>query len=343
MKRDLALVLCIVLLSAGWFASDAHAQTGSAQRHVAAAKAAAYRPGQDLTYVFDSMCEEPRPNSTAATQIPATPASRNIPPRSEWYVEPAKVFDNLYYVGSINESAWAVTTSEGIILIDTTQDYTVEEVVVGGLKKLGLDPAQVKYAIVGHAHAAPSYGARFLQDNLQTRIVVSEADWNVMAKNTVPAELKPKRDFVATDGMKLTLGDTTVTLYVTPGHTPGTISTLVPLKDGNQTHLGYVLGGMGADVGRDGVQYVANESEAFRTWTASNKRFHDAAMKAGADVFLSIHPHHDKTFDKINALRFRRPGDPHPFVGKDVIDRHVTVMTECMAAQLAWRNAGQSN
>ncbi len=50
---------------------------------------------------------------------------------------------------------------------------------------------------------------------------------------------------VPTDGMKLTLGDTTLTLYVTPGHTPGTLSTLVPLKDGNQRHLGYILGGRG--------------------------------------------------------------------------------------------------
>jgi metallo-beta-lactamase class B len=43
---------------------------------------------------------------------------------------------------------------------------------------------------------------------------------------------------VATDGQKLTLGDTTVTMYFTPGHTPGTISMLIPLKDGNQRHHG---------------------------------------------------------------------------------------------------------
>ena len=36
---------------------------------------------------------------------------------------------------------------------------------------------------------------------------------------------------VATDGMKLTLGDTTLTMYLTPGHTLGTISTLIPVKD----------------------------------------------------------------------------------------------------------------
>ena len=343
MKRDRTPLCCIVLLLFGWSAMEAYAQSTTAQTHVAAAKAAVYRPGQDFSYVFDSVCAEPKPSPSLAAQPTTAPATRTSPPRSEWYAEPTKVFDNLYFVGSISDSVWAVKTSEGIILVDTGQDYSVKELVANGLNKLGLDPTQIKYAIVTHPHGAPSYGARFLQDTYRPRIILSEADWNVMAKSNVPAELKPKKDMVATDGMKLTLGDTTLTLYITPGHTPGTISVLVPLKDGNQTHLGYILGGMGWDVGRDGVQYFSDESEALRTWSASIKRFRDIALKAGADVYLSIHPHHNKTLEMINVLRFRRPGGPHPFVNKEAIQNHATVMTECMDAQLAWLRIGRSN
>src|SRR5690348_17576858 len=46
---------------------------------------------------------------------------------SQWHAEPVKVFDNLYFVGQSEYSAWAVTTSQGIILIDTIWDYSVEE------------------------------------------------------------------------------------------------------------------------------------------------------------------------------------------------------------------------
>ncbi len=46
----------------------------------------------------------------------ANPAS--APARDTWYAEPAKVFDNLYFVGGKIHSSWALTTSEGIILID---------------------------------------------------------------------------------------------------------------------------------------------------------------------------------------------------------------------------------
>ena len=67
--------------------------------------------------------------------------------------EPVKVFDNLYFVGMTEYSAWAVKTSDGIILLDTIYDYSIEDEVVGGLKKLGLDPATIKYALVSHGHA----------------------------------------------------------------------------------------------------------------------------------------------------------------------------------------------
>jgi metallo-beta-lactamase class B len=81
------------------------------------------------------------------------------PARDTWYTDPAKVFDNLYFVGTKIHSSWALTTSEGIILIDTLYDYASDEAIVGGLKKLGLDPASVKFVIamaMAITSAAPS-------------------------------------------------------------------------------------------------------------------------------------------------------------------------------------------
>jgi metallo-beta-lactamase class B len=150
-----------------------------------------------------------------------------------------------------------------------------------------------------------------------------------------PNELKPKKDMVATDGMKLTLGDTTLTLYLTPGHTPGTISTLVPLKDGNERHLGAVWGGINPNLYGHGVRNGATLEEVIKTWSASAARFQDT-RKAGADVYLTIHPYYDKTNpDKLHALNFRKPGGPHPFVNKDNVQRFLTIIKECSLARLA--------
>src|SRR5690349_3037576 len=61
-----------------------------------------------------------------------------VPPRDTWYAPPAKVFDNLYFVGGKIHSSWALSTRDGIILIDTLYPYNSEELIVGGMKKLGL-------------------------------------------------------------------------------------------------------------------------------------------------------------------------------------------------------------
>jgi metallo-beta-lactamase class B len=348
MKGYLMPVFCSVFFLAGWIPIEADAQGANAQSHAAAARALAYEPGHDFTFAFEVICAEPRPAGQragggrgAAPERGAAPAGgRGNPPRAQWYAEPVKLFDNLYYVGTDNDSVYALTTSEGIVLLNAGPDYSVEAEVVDGMKKLGLDPANIKYTVVADARA-PSYGGvRFLQDHYETRVLSSEADWNVMAKTNVPDAARPRKDMVVTDGQKLTLGDTTVTLYVTPGHTPGTISMIIPLRDGNQRHVAALLGGRDPLANGEGVQYFPTELEAAKAWKVSINRFRDIAAKAGADVFLITRGQNDRLPDKIRALKYRKPGGPHPFVNKDAIKRYLTMTSECMDAQLAWRASG---
>ena len=153
------------------------------------------------------------------------------------------MFDNLYYVGMTEYSAWAVKTSDGIILLDTIYDYSIEDEVVGGLKKLGLDPATIKYALVSHGHVDHFGGAKYLQEKFGTKILMSAADWELIAASR--NQNKPTRDLVVADGQKLTLGDTTLTFTLTPGHTPGTVSTLIPVTDNGTPHLVAEWGGTG--------------------------------------------------------------------------------------------------
>ena len=105
----------------------------------------------------------------------ARPAS--APARETWYAEPAKVFDDLYFVGGKIHSSWALTTSQGIILFDTIYPYNSEELIVGGMKRLGLNPGDIKYVLISHAHADHIGGAEMLQKRYGARIVMGGADW----------------------------------------------------------------------------------------------------------------------------------------------------------------------
>ena len=156
---------------------------------------------------------------------------RPIPPREKWYAEPAQVFDNVYFIGTKEHNSWAIKTSAGIIILDTMFNYAAEEEIIGGLKKLGLNPADIKYVIVSHGHGDHDEGAALLQSRYGAHVVMGAADWDLIEKNPdIPGGI-PKRDIVAQDGQKITLGDSSVTIITTPGHTLGTLSMIFTVKD----------------------------------------------------------------------------------------------------------------
>jgi len=289
--------------------------------HVALAKTAAGDAYQNL---FNFLCAVPAPRGGAAQG--GGPRAGGRPPgppeRSTWYAEPVKVFDNLYFVGQSEYSAWALTTPAGIILFDTLFDYSVEEEVAGGLKKLGLDPATIRYVVVSHPHPDHHGGAKFLQDRYQARILMSAADWDVIDRLN---GTKPTRDMVVTDGQRLTLGDTTVALYVTPGHTPGTLSMVFPVRDNGRTHTVAYWGGNGLNADR----------ESLEAYVQSARRFADVARQANADILMSNHTDWDGSKTYLPRLSNRAPGSPHPYVvGPAGVRNYLDVARECATARV---------
>ncbi|HTC88453.1 MAG TPA: MBL fold metallo-hydrolase [Bryobacteraceae bacterium] len=321
MRIALGLLLGVSILAG----QDTH---NTPEAHFAAAKAAA---GEDFQNLLQFQCYGPGPADPHATPSGGPravgPRPAGPPERSTWHAEPVKVFDNLYFFGQSEYAVWAITTSEGIIVLDTIFDYSVEDEVAAGMKKLGLDPANIKYAVVSHAHPDHDGGARFLQEHYGTRVIMSPADWDVLDKRTFGT--KPKRDIEATDGQKLTLGETTLTLYITPGHTPGTISTLFPAKDNGTPHLAALWGGVGLNTNRDSVQ----------NYIRSAQRFSHIVKQAGADIILANHTDWDRSKINLPLLAKRTPGMANPYiVGNAKALNFLKVAEECATARVAWAN-----
>jgi metallo-beta-lactamase class B len=291
---------------------------GAIDTHLAAAKAAA---GVEFTGTLARNCILPQTAPSADVTPPPPPA------RATWFAEPAKVFDNLYFVGTKFHSSWALTTREGIILIDTLYDYASDEAIVGGLRKLGLDPAAVKYVIISHAHNDHVGGAKLMQDRFGSRIVMAGPDWDAVEQsvNRFPNG-KPKRDIVAMDDQKITLGDEAVTLVLTPGHTPGTMSMLFDVKDNGKPLTVAYSGGTAFN--------FVNDVPHFDTYIGSQRKMAARAAAAGATVLMSNHSEFDNAVTKIKMLPGRNSGEPHPFVvGSEAVARYFKVMDEC--AQVA--------
>ena len=250
------------------------------------------------------------------------PAS--IPPRDTWYAEGGQVFDNLYLLTTKVNSAWAVNTSAGIILIDTLFGYAAQDEIVDGLKKVGLDPANIKYIVVSHAHGDHDGSVKFLQDTYNPRIIMGPKDWELAAREANP----PRRDMDATDGQKLTLGDTTITIYITPGHTAGTLSVLVPVKDHGVPHLAMEWGGTALG--------AATSKEMLQSYISNAGRFMDIADGAGADVIIVNHTEYNDALARFERTKARKPGEPNPWVvGKAEVRNYLAVVQECAKSWLA--------
>ncbi len=246
------------------------------------------------------------------------------PPRENWYAEGGQVFDNLYMLTTKANSAWAVKTSAGIILIDTLFGYAAQDEIVDGMKKVGLDPADIKYIVISHAHGDHDGAVKFLQDTYHPHVILAPKDWELAARQANPYS----HDMDATDGQKLTLGDTTITIYFTPGHTGGTLSFLVPVTDHGVKHVAFEWGG---------TALSANTSkEMLQSYISNAERMKDVADGSGADVIIGNHTEYNDALARLERTKERKPGEPNPWVvGKAEVGKYLTVAEECAKSWLA--------
>jgi metallo-beta-lactamase class B len=326
-----AAAALLVMCSAGF------AQTPSeVDSHIAAAKTAA---GLNFRDTFVNLClPGAAPGGArggaargdagrgAAGRGAATPAT---PDKAGWYAAPYKVFDNLYWLGTRQHSSWALRTSGGIILIDTNFSWAIEPEIVDGFTKLGLNPRDIKYVIISHAHGDHDQGAALLQSRYGAKVVMGAADWDATLQRPANAAGGvPKRDItVGPEGFKLTLGETTVDIIPTPGHTPGTLSYTFPVQDqGKVVTVAYSGGTLTGGFGTNGAKWDE--------YIASQKKIAKAAADAGASVIISNHSEYDGAYTKARLVGLKREvGEDNPFiVGADGVQRYFTVMAECAQA-----------
>jgi metallo-beta-lactamase class B len=328
MTRHFSISLAAAL-AFGMSAAAAQEDNALVERHIAAAARAAKA---DLLGPL-GLCK-------TATGAPASAFMETYEKmKKEPQLEPMQVMDDLYFLGNYWTSAWAVKTSKGIVIIDALDNADEAETYIeGGLKKLRLDPADIKYVIISHAHGDHYGGANYLKKKFNPRIVMSDIDWKAFEdpafdpKRIPIFDEPPKRDLAAKDGDTIKLGDTLLKLYVIPGHTLGTLATVFTVHDKGKAHRAVAWGGTAYNFGPlpDRLQLYADTTEKYR----------DVMKKEKADVLLSNHVSYDNAVAKMGTLKERKPNQDNPFVvGADTIDRFLTVLGECALATKAYVEA----
>ena len=228
-------------------------------------------------------------------------------------LEPFQVFDNLYFVGIKAVASYVIETSEGLILIDTLDGFDgFTDHLLGNIRTVGLDPADIKYVFILQSHRDHYGGARELQTHIDALFGAAEKDWEVITDNL--GDQAPRRDLVLKDGAEITLGDTTIHFEHTPGHTPGTTSIRFSVFDEGREHLAYFHGGSALRTDDpQTIQIFIDDLERIRQIP---------------DIEVQIINHHDihasgadDLFARAERLKNRQPGTPHPWVAPTEFQR----------------------
>lgn len=231
-------------------------------------------------------------------------------------VEPYQVFDNVYYVGICWVSAWLVKTSKGAVLIDTLYGEFTDQL-IDNIKKVGVDPADIKMVLLTHGHFDHVGGVSKLKSLTNARFVMSEEGWKEAQIEAKKTQGKPNAwvmpdpaatDILVKDGNSLTVGDTTFQAYITPGHTWGTTSYVLNVREGDSTHRAITIGGLGLNA-IDGPQQV----EAYIRSVDRIKAMVDDP-KHPITVHLTAHPFSNGQIEVQSQLKTRQPDQPHPMV-----------------------------
>ncbi|AOS44532.1 Metallo-beta-lactamase L1 precursor [Lacunisphaera limnophila] len=160
-------------------------------------------------------------------------------------VPPRHLGGNLYYVGASGVSAWLITTPAGHILLDTGFEDTVP-IIVRGVEQLGFKVTDIRLILSSHAHIDHTGGHALMKRTTGAEVVASAADARVLEsggaddflvwpKDTLLYAPVPV-DRIIADGDTVTLGGTTLTAHLTPGHTRGATTWTMELADGGRSY-----------------------------------------------------------------------------------------------------------
>lgn len=245
----------------------------------------------------------------------------------------ARLADNWYRIGDSGVGMFLFTTPEGYILFDAgNSESDITDILEPEMAKLGLDPGLIKYVVVGHYHLDHTGGLKLLQDKYHPRIIMGRDDWplydkaarstqgqGARLKNHVPA----KHDIDAVDGMKITVGDTTATIYQMTGHTPGSLGMIIPVKYQNASHPILVV--------TAGSDFPNRES-----FIGGYEHIWDEGIRAKVESVVQVHPNTNmNTLAREKYVTENYPPARNPILyGAERTERYLNIVRACSQARL---------
>ncbi len=235
----------------------------------------------------------------------------------EYYMAPFRIFANLYFVGNQDVGAYLLDTPEGLILIDTTYP-TTRALLLQSIWEAGFNPRDIRYILHTHGHF-DHFGATDLLVSLSgAKTFLGAEDARMFRERPELALIDDARythlelfqpDVELQDGDIVQLGDTKIRCVSAPGHTMGVFAYFIELKEGAETHLAGLYGGIGVNtLCRESIQ---------RYHTEYLRDYHIPSLEKvrgePVDIVLGNHTQQAQMLQKYQRMT-ADPSAPNPFV-----------------------------
>lgn len=219
--------------------------------------------------------------------------------------EPFQLFDNLFFVGTKAAAAWILQTDQGLILIDSAPSGETGAL-VDNIKKLELNPIDIRYLIVTHGDYNQVGGAKRMQEEFGAVVLMTGEAWEASTSLAEQGRgyVPPLKHLTATESGSVTLGRDRVSFFKTPGHTPGVLSVGFTVYDGGYPYEAMIFGGVGVD--------VANEA-ALAMYIQSIRKLQSLES---VDVNIPNGENLSDFFEMANKFKAVSEGGVHPFVSR---------------------------
>jgi metallo-beta-lactamase class B len=244
-----------------------------------------------------------------------------------------RVMDNVYFVGTKELASFLITTPQGHILMNSNYESSVP-VIRASVEKLGFKFTDIKILISGHAHPDHVEGDALVKELTGAQVVVGRLDAPA-TREFRPGGKEHPIDRLVDEGDTVTLGGTTLTAHVMPGHTKGCLAWTMDLQEDGKTYHALVECSLNGQF----LQYVGNKD--YPNIADDMRSTYKKARTLPVDVFLSSHASFYGLAEKYPRLAARRPGDPNPFVDPKGYLAHVDQFEKTFETALAKQLASQ--
>lgn len=222
----------------------------------------------------------------------------------------ALIFDDLLIVAQKETNCFVLKTSEGLIVIDAIWPRKEAfDAIVRAIKDVGWNPDYIKKLVLTHGHVDHTGCGRWLVEKYHVETYLSEVDDIYWKDHPVKGD-RPEtwKDYEISvyieDGDTITLGDKVIHVYGTPGHTPGGLSYIFPVKEGGEVHMAALWGGTTPPWTGDGVQIYLKSLDYFL----------GEAKREKVDVALSNHTSVDNGLERIAYSKRRMAYMPNIYI-----------------------------